>query len=261
MIVTTAKKALAEETEEAKRLAESWGLVFEPRRKRSFQQWLAQAGEPIYVVGDRGDKLYHPAAAKPLEFHPSMAWIRYQRLQKGGQDPIVEAMALNPGMTVLDTTMGLGSDSITASLAVKETGHVTAVEWNPYTAHLVGKGMQNWESSSNEFNQAMRRIEVRSGSSEKVLEQLAANRYDIVYMDPMFEEAVEDSPHMAPLRLFATHRQPGKKEVLEAVRAASCRVVIKTRTLPSFLQDLGFTWRKRSGSVFSYALYQKGEQS
>ncbi|SFQ00275.1 class I SAM-dependent methyltransferase [Salibacterium halotolerans] len=261
MIITTAKKALPEETEEARTLAGEWGVAFEARRKRSFQKWLAYAQEPIYAVGKTQDKLYHPKALKPLAFHPSMAWIRYQRMARGERDPMVEAMGLQEGMSVLDTTMGLGSDSIVSRFVTGANGYVQAVEWNPYVTHLVAKGMKMWESSSDEFNVAMRTIDIISGSFEKVLEELPDNSFDVIYMDPMFDEALNDSVHLSPLRSFACHRFPARDAVHKAVRKAARRVVIKTRGFPDFLREMGFAAHHRAVSRFSYAVFVKGESS
>ncbi|MFZ4454232.1 class I SAM-dependent methyltransferase [Salibacterium aidingense] len=260
MIITTAKKARTDEIEEAQWLAEKWDHPYEPRRKKSFQQWLRQRNESIYAVGAKQDKLYHPASNHPLTFHPSMAWIRYQRLKKGGKDPMVEAAGLREGMTFLDGTLGLASDSIVASTVTGEMGNVCGVECHPFMARLVQKGLKHWEEDCSAFNRAMRRINLVTGEHGQVLENMSDHQVDVVYFDPMFEKAVDASVHLKPLRLFASHEPLQRSVLTEAIRVAGKRVVVKTTSFSSSLESLGFTWMKRAGASFSYAVLDKGEE-
>ncbi|RSL33242.1 hypothetical protein D7Z54_11485 [Salibacterium salarium] len=260
MFLTTAKSASGQENEEALRLSAEWNIRFEPRKKRSFQKWLRETKESIYVVGNDLDKLYHPDYSQAFLFHPSMAWIRFQRLQQGGFDPMIEVMQLHSGMTCLDTTMGLASDSILASAAVGEKGKVTAVESHQYIAHLVRKGLNHWEEDDESFNKAMRRIDVRKGEHLDLLKKLNDNSYNIVYFDPMFDHAIQDSVHLAPLRQFAMYQPLEKEAIEEAIRVAENRVVVKSTYLDSLLESFGFMYYYRKGASFSYAVFEKGER-
>ena len=48
--------------------------------------------------------------------------FRVKRLMRGEHDPFVQATQLESGMTVLDCTLGMASDSIVASYMVGESG-------------------------------------------------------------------------------------------------------------------------------------------
>ncbi|RSL32781.1 hypothetical protein D7Z54_13625 [Salibacterium salarium] len=260
MILTTAKSSSYEEMEEANRLADKWNIRFEPRKKRSLNKWMYETNESIYVIGNKQDKLYHPDATQPFMFHPSMAWIRFQRLQQGDSDPMIAAMQLHVGMSCLDATMGLGSDSILMSAVAGKQGKVAAIESHPYIAHLVRKGLNHWEEDDEAFNKAMRRIDVRTGEHLDLLHKLPDNSYDIIYFDPMFEQPVLNSVHLGPLRKFAVNESLKKEAIQEAIRVAKNRVVVKCSTLYEDLALFGFMFNHRKGASFSYAVFRKGEE-
>ena len=64
-------------------------------------------------------------------FHPSMADLRLKHVAAGESDHLIEALALKPGMKVLDCTLGLASDAIVASYVVGAQGKVVGVEASP----------------------------------------------------------------------------------------------------------------------------------
>ena len=74
-------------------------------------------------------------------FHPSMADLRLKHVAAGESDHLIEALALKPGMKVLDCTLGLASDAIVASYAVGAAGKVVGVEASPLLAFVVARGL------------------------------------------------------------------------------------------------------------------------
>ncbi|WP_158738552.1 class I SAM-dependent methyltransferase [Alteribacillus sp. YIM 98480] len=258
MIVTTGKTVSQADVKEAKQLAENWDVVFQERKKRSFRKWVRETKEPIYVVSKTGDKLYHPESSQPFHFHPSMAWLRVQRIFKGYNDPMVEAMDLNEGMSCLDCTMGLASDSIVASFITGNTGYTAALEKNKYIAEIVRKGLQRWQEERSAFNLAMRRIVVTNADYLDFLKNQTDDAFDIVYFDPMFEQTVESSVHIAPLRSFANHETLQAEQVKEALRVAKQKVVVKSSIPNPYVEELGFVFRKRrKGASFGFAVLEK----
>ncbi|SDH00578.1 Putative SAM-dependent methyltransferase [Alteribacillus persepolensis] len=257
MIITTGKAVLENDVKEAKRLAEKWGTVFRERKKRSFKSWMQQENDCIYVVSEKaGDKLYHPKAETPFSFHPSMAWLRVQRLEHGQADPMVDAMKLQPGMRFLDCTLGFASDSIVASFVTNE--YTTGLEKSTYVAEIVRKGLKHWQEKSHAFNEAMRRIQVCATDFYDFLTMQPDNAFDVVYLDPMFERAVESSVHFTPLRYAAYYDQIERHHVSEALRVAKRRVVIKSSFPHPYIEELGFTFRTRKSTAsFAYAVLEK----
>ena len=74
-----------------------------------------------------------------------MAVLRVQRLKKHEPDHFSAALALKPGMRVLDCTMGLASDAVVASFITGRTGTVCAVEASPLLHFVVSEGLQNYQ--------------------------------------------------------------------------------------------------------------------
>ncbi|SDH54162.1 class I SAM-dependent methyltransferase [Alteribacillus bidgolensis] len=258
MIVTTGKTVSQADMKEAQRLAENWGVVFQERKKRSFRKWVQETNEPIYVVSKTGDKLYHPHSSQPFHFHPSMAWLRVQRIFKGYNDPMAEAMDLKEGMTCLDCTMGLASDSIVASFITGKKGYIASLEKNKYIAEIVRKGLQHWEEERSTFNQAMRRIVVANADYFDFLKNQTDEAFDIVYFDPMFEQTVESSVHIAPLRSFANYETLQAEQIKEALRVAKRKVVVKSSIPNPHVEEMGFVFKKRrKGASFGFAVMEK----
>ncbi|MFB4162748.1 class I SAM-dependent methyltransferase [Alteribacillus sp. JSM 102045] len=258
MIVTTAKTFSHADTIEARRLAANWNAAFKERRKRSLQKWLQETKEAIYVVSEVGDKLYHPDLTQSFHFHPSMAWLRVQRIIKGSKDPMVEAMKLQWGMSLLDCTMGLASDSIVGSFITGQNGYTAALEKNKYITEIVRKGLQVWREELDTFNQSMRRIKVVNTDYYSYLKEQTDQAFDIIYFDPMFEETQESSVHIAPLRSFTCYDTLQPIHVKEALRVAKRRIVVKSSFPNQHLEKLGFVFKKRRKSAsFGYAVMEK----
>lgn len=86
--------------------------------------------------------------------------FRVKQILRGEKDAFIEASQLSEGMTLLDCTLGLASDSIVASLVTGENGSVTGIESSTAISFVVRSGLKVWESKLPEMNAAMRRIEV-----------------------------------------------------------------------------------------------------
>ncbi len=119
--------------------------------------------------------------------------FRVKRWLRGERDPFIEAAGLEKGMSVLDCTLGLASDSMMASAAVGKSGKVVGLEGNRYVAYLVKQGLLNWESDVQELNDAMKRINVVHQNFESFLACCEDNSFDVVYFDPMFQEQIDES--------------------------------------------------------------------
>lgn len=115
------------------KLAQTWaakfGVKYVERGSRGSLGFLLdqERVEALLVATNKGPQVY---TASELSFHPSMA-VLCTAFKKHESDHFSAALALKPGMRVLDCTMGLASDAVVASFITGRTGTVCAVEASP----------------------------------------------------------------------------------------------------------------------------------
>ena len=78
-------------------LANEWGVPYEARRKRSIRTLHETWACDVYVVGKEEEQFYPLGASEPFTFHPSMSLVRYKRMKRGGEDPLVALGSLREG--------------------------------------------------------------------------------------------------------------------------------------------------------------------
>lgn len=235
MVVTTSRHPTAQEEAHARALAEELGLPYVARRGS-----LAGLGATAALVVTRERLVVHTAAGE-IFFHPGMARPRVRELERGKPDVMVEAMGLRPGDSVLDCTLGLGSDAIVAAYVVGEQGRVVGLEAVAALAAVVRWGLKHYDPGHDGLREAMRRIEVVHADHNDYLAALPPGSFDIVYFDPMFREPVMESAHMRPWRVLACHRPLTRATIAAARRVARRRVVVKERSDSPVFAELGLT--------------------
>ncbi|WP_449441579.1 class I SAM-dependent methyltransferase [Ureibacillus acetophenoni] len=130
----------------------------------------------------------------------------------------LEACNLLKGDTYLDCTLGLGWDANRSSIQVGHLGKVTALEANRNVAFIVKQGMKNYDYSELPLTSCMREIEVINAEALDYLSKQQNGSIDVIYMDPMFEEIIEESNNFEPLRDAGNHdllTENGFKKQLE----------------------------------------------
>ena len=253
MFVTTAGRADIEIIELARKLAKDLQIPFIPRRKRSVHDiQLENGADDCLVFGKNRLELYRYEEKEPFFFHPNLAMIRLKRLMNGETDPLLVAGDIEEGDSVLDCTLGLGADSIVASFAVGEKGHVVALEDNPYLALLVDHGLKTWNEAEEGMISAMRRVEVIQANHHDLLKTLPDNHFDVIYFDPMFEETIQESNGIKGLTHFAAGHNLTMEIIKEAKRVARKRVVLKDHFRSTRFQQFGFDVLKRKTSKFHF---------
>ncbi|MFJ7682662.1 class I SAM-dependent methyltransferase [Peribacillus butanolivorans] len=253
MFITTAGRADNETIMMAKKLAGKLHIPFIARRKRSVRAIQSENGEDdCLVFGKMRMELYRFEEKEPFFFHPNLAMIRIKRIKQGESDPFLVAGDIKEGSTVLDCTMGLGSDAIVSSFAAGENGQVSALEENQYLALLVDHGLKTWENADEKMIQAMRRIKVIHTDHYELLKTLPDNHFDVVYFDPMFEETIQESNGIRGLAHFAEGHGLTMEIMKEAKRVARKRVVLKDHFRSSRFEEFGFEVLKRKTSKFHY---------
>ncbi|MBD8520896.1 class I SAM-dependent methyltransferase [Lysinibacillus fusiformis] len=255
-IVTTAGRPDDESMALAAFACQTLGATFEPRKKRSVRKMSQAFQANIIVAGKNRYDYYAHGAEEPFFFHPNSAAFRLKRIARGEAEPFLEAAQLQLGDTVLDCTLGLAADAMLAAFTVGEKGRIVGLEANPNVAFIVGQGMQTYDTTELPLTACMRQIEVVQSEAVRYLKTLPANAFDVVYMDPMFEEAIEESNNFEALRLAGEHVTLTDEWVQEAKRVARKRVVLKAHFRSEWFMKYDFQQYERVTAKFHYGVLE-----
>lgn len=146
MIITTGYSPIMEIVERAQNLAERTGCNYAPREKFSIPKLVEKyRDEDILILSQEAVRL-HRLGMEPMEFHPSMGFVRAKRILKGDIEPMLVAARMLPGDSVLDCTAGLGADSLLFAVHGGESSIVTALESSLPLYALLYEGMRHYTS-------------------------------------------------------------------------------------------------------------------
>lgn len=252
MIVTTAGRTNERMIQTAMKTAEYLGYTYYHRNKKSIDTISKENQQDVLVIGKSRYEWYRLGEDEPVFFHPNTAAFRAKRWLRGEVEPFLQATELKSGMTFLDCTLGLASDSIMASMATGVDGKVVGIEGNKVMSYLVKTGLKNWESDMVEMNEAMKRIEVLHGKHQIILSTLPDDSFDVVYFDPMFHEHIEESNGIAQLRNVALYDDLTEETIHYAKRVAKSRVVLKDHWQSERFEKFGFFVQERKTAKFHY---------
>ncbi|EAZ87021.1 class I SAM-dependent methyltransferase [Lysinibacillus fusiformis] len=255
-IVTTAGRPDDESMALAAFACQTLGAAFEQRKKRSVRKMSQAFQANIIVAGKNRYDYYAFGAEEPFFFHPNSAAFRLKRIARGEAEPFLEAAQLQLGDTVLDCTLGLAADAMLAAYTVGEKGRIVGLEANPNVAFIVGQGMQNYDTTELPLTACMRQIKVVQSEAVRYLKTLPANAFDVVYMDPMFEETIEESNNFEALRLAGEHVTLTDEWVQEAKRVAKKRVVLKAHFRSEWFTKYHFQQYERVTAKFHYGVLE-----
>lgn len=256
MIITTGSGPIPEIVERAQTLADRLKVEYKPRGTFSLSKLVERyQDQEVLVVLQEAVRLLRPGMP-PMEFHPSMGFVRAKRVLKGESDPMLEAAGMIPGDSVLDCTAGLGTDSLLFAVFGGEASEVTAIESSLPLYALLLEGMSHYISGNEQVNAALRRIQFVHSDHLDYLKSQPDNSVDIVYFDPMFRQPLTDSAAISPLRQFANGAALSLESVTEAVRIARKAVLLKEKSLSGEFNRLGFSELLRSNSKTSYGVIQ-----
>jgi predicted methyltransferase len=257
VFVTTAGRTNEEMSAHARKIAEELNADFVPRKKRSVAAIQELIPEDCLVVGKERLELYPLGEAEPFFFHPNSAMFRIKRLKKGENDPLTDAAKLKTGMSFLDCSLGLGSDSIVASFVVGISGNVTGVEARTELSYIVKNGLKGWDSGFDDINRAMVNINVVNGHSLDYLKSLDDNSFDCVYFDPMFDESILESDGIRGLSHFAVYDGLSKETIDHALRVAKQRVILKDHFRSTRFEEFSFKVYRRKSAKFHFGVIEK----
>lgn len=246
MIITTSSRLTESLEKEARAIADFLSLPYVERRKRSLDILKKEYGDVVLLTQEGLSVAYE--TGNRFLFHPDTAMLRI----KAPRDPLLELLGNQP-VTVLDTTMGLASDSIVMSFA----GHqVLALESQPLIHLLVSRGLESFDTGNTALNRAMRQIETQCIESLEFLRTCKDNSIDVIYCDPMFSEAISESTNLLGIKPLANDKPISEEFVLQARRVARKKIILKAHFRDRQLEQLGFKRLIRPNQKFHYGVIQ-----
>ncbi|WP_269050749.1 class I SAM-dependent methyltransferase [Sporosarcina sp. G11-34] len=256
-IITTGGRPDDLSRELAKEASEVLGYPIIERNKRSVTRIQDAYEANCLISGKERFELYRIGMDKPFFFHPNSAAFRLKRLVSGETDPLMATAQLQAGMTFLDCTLGLASDSIIASFVTGESGKVTGVEMDPDVAFITERGLRSFPSNSEELTDAMGRINVIHSDAVAFLETQNDASWDIVYIDPMFSAPIDESANFTPLRQVGASSLLTEEWLKHARRVCKHRVVVKDRFDSPVFEHFGFKRIVRPNTKFHFGFIEK----
>ena len=250
MIITTSSRITEELEEEAVKLSAALHLDYVVRNKRSLAKLQEEYGD-VLLVTKEGLVLEY-ANGQSFAFHPDTAMLRI----KAPRDPLMDLVGTEK-RSILDTTMGLASDSLVLSFVGHE---VTALESQPLIHAIVARGLQTFDTGNPAVNQAMRRIGTRCIDSLTYLKSQPDQSVDIIYCDPMFSEVITESENLSGLKPLANYQAFSEDFLSECKRVAREKIILKAHFRDPVFEDFGFTRHIRPYQKFHFGEIVLGEK-
>ena len=230
MIITTSLRENESLIARAQELASELGADYQPRRKLSLSKCLERFG-PFYLLYK--DRLsFVNADVSELSFHPDTAVLRI----KAPHDALVNLLGSST-KSILDTTMGLASDSLVMAAAGNK---VTALESQEVIFQVVS-------------------IKAIKSDSLSFLKYQADHSFDIIYADPMFSETIKESENLQAIKPLANGSRLTEELLNEAKRVAREKIIIKAHFRDTVFEELGFERQVRPNQKLHYGVMDLSE--
>lgn len=257
LYVVPSLKAKEELISQSQAWAAEIGAQWVPRRGQTMEDLTRIYGEQLLVYTSKGPQLVRPEGTH--FFSLNMAELRIQHIRRGQRDHFLEAIGSDGPMEFLDCTCGFGADTITAAFALPHGSLIDALEISPLLGAVTQWGMRHFVHEKEDVTQALRRIHLTLGDFRTYLQDEAAQPYDVLYFDTMFQHPVTASCQFQPVRPIMDHDALTIEDVRLALKKARRRVVIKDRSL-QWLKK-AFPQMQRYGGKYSRVAYGvlKGE--
>ena len=153
-IITTITKVNTDLIYQAQALAQKLNKKFVTRNNLSLER-LKQDNNVDNILIFTKDGLKAHTSQGDLFFHLNMAQLRILNLNRNQKDHMVEAMDLKPKMSVLDCTLGLGTDATVASYIVGENGKVVGLESATLIYLITKYGLANFNHDNIAINHSL----------------------------------------------------------------------------------------------------------
>ena len=236
-LISTSSKTNAYLIEQAKELSQLLQMPYVPRKHQSVEELLdAHHCAGALVVTKEGPSFVTKEGI-PHQFHLSMTHLRLLEIDRGHTDHLLRAIGYETATSVLDCTAGLGSDSAIISYGCPQLTRHTAIEGHPILGYITNYGFRHFQHKNPSVTEALRRIQLVICNYQDFLNQIEPNRYDVIYLDPMFENPVYESPQFQQWRghLLESKIHP---DIVELGLEKSKRLVIKERKGSRLFKDI-----------------------
>jgi len=221
--VTTSKNPKRHQNVKAIKISNDLNLPLINRDRKSIESLLNEFKMDYILIVER-DRLLMKSLHSEFFWHPGTAVKKLWEMNLGKQNSLVKAATI-----------------------VGPTCKIVGVEANEYISYLTHDGLNNYTQVRDYIKTDMKRIQVINTTYESFLSKQADNSFDVVYFDPMFRMAKQESHGINGLRDFAVHNSLSNTTLQEALRVCKNRVVVKERIGGGVFKELGIT--KRIGEI------------
>ena len=256
-LISTSSKTNSYLIEQAKELSQLLQIPYVPRKHQSVDELLATHHCVGALVVTKEGPSFVTKEGMPHQFHLSMAHLRLLEIERGNIDHLLRAISYETVTSVLDCTAGLGSDSAVISYGCPQLARHTAIEGHPILGYITNYGFRHFQHKNPNVTEALRRIQLVICNYQEYLQQIEPNRYDVIYLDPMFENPVYESPQFQQWRghLLESKVTP---EIVEVALEKSKRLVIKERKGSRLFKDIPpIEMVGGKYSSISYGIYER----
>ena len=236
-LISTSSKTNTYLIEQAKELSQFLQMPYMPRKHQSVEDLLESYHCSGALVVTKEGPSFVTKEGMSHQFHLSMAHLRFLEIDRGRTDHLLRAIGYETVTSILDCTAGLGSDSAVISYGCPQLTCHTAIEGHPILGYITNYGFRHFQHKNPNVTEALRRIQLVICNYQDYLKQIEPNRYDVIYVDPMFENPVYESPQFLQWR---GHLLESKiiQEIVELGLEKSKRLVIKERKGSRLFKDL-----------------------
>ena len=236
-LISTSSRTNSYLIEQAKKLSQFLQMPYVPRKHQSVEDLLdAHHCVGALVVTKEGPS-FVTKEGMPHQFHLSMAHLRLLEIDRGNTDHLLRAIGYETVTSILDCTAGLGSDSAVISYGCPQLTRHTAIEGHPILGYITNYGFRHFQHKSPSVTEALRRIQLVICNYQEYLQQIEPNRYDVIYLDPMFENPVYESPQFQQWRGHLLESKI-RTDIVELGLEKSKRLVIKERKGSRLFKDI-----------------------
>ena len=236
-LISTSSKTNTYLIEQAKDLSRLLLMPYVPRKHQSVEDLLDIHHCAGALIVTKEGPSFVTKEGMPHQFHLSMAHLRLLEIDRGHTDRLLQAIGYETVASVLDCTAGLGSDSAVISYGCPQLTRHTAIEGHPILGYITNYGFRHFQHKNPSVTEALRRIQLVICNYQDYLKQIEPNRYDVIYLDPMFENPVYESPQFLQWRGHLL-KSKIRTDIVELGLEKSKRVVIKERKGSRLFKDI-----------------------
>ncbi len=226
--VTTSLQCSSWRGEEARQIAQTYGVPFMPRadlslpklsRRHDIETWLVYEEDEVLVWQPQGT----------YRFHLNMAELRIRTWDREEKDYLASLMLEVQPQRIFDGTFGKGSDAVVA--AYVSGRKIVATEASLPLFLVAQEGLRRMEHPKNSrITEALRNIELHYQEAGSFLASVEDGYWDIAYFDFMFNRTVTQSTNLGLLRHLALQPPRDRQWWQQVLRTVGKRLIIKLRS-------------------------------